>query len=84
MVKNTKSGLNGSVDLLANALRKVFTEAVTGAVEPLRDDMNKGFNETGKQLTQITNRLDSHQKALDGLKNKTSQKKKGAAQSARR
>jgi len=27
--------LNGSVDLLANAMRKVFSEAVEGAVKPL-------------------------------------------------
>ena len=31
--------LNGSVDMLAQAMRKVFSEAVEGAVEPLRDDI---------------------------------------------
>lgn len=35
----TKNSLNGSVDLLADAMRKVFSEAVEGAVEPLRDDV---------------------------------------------
>ena len=33
------SKLNGSVDMLAQAMRKVFSEAVEGAVEPLRDDI---------------------------------------------
>ena len=35
---STKS-LNGSVELLANAMRAVFSEAVEGAVAPLRDDI---------------------------------------------
>ena len=33
------SKLNGSVDTLARAMRQVFSEAVEGAVEPLREDM---------------------------------------------
>ena len=32
-----KKSLNGSVRLLADAMRKVFSEAVEDAVEPLRD-----------------------------------------------
>ena len=32
-----KKSLNGSVELLANAMRTVFSEAVEGAVAPLRD-----------------------------------------------
>jgi len=42
-----KSKLNGSVDLLADAMRKVFSEAVEGAIDPvttqvkaLRSDMH--------------------------------------------
>lgn len=31
--------LNGSVNMLADAMRRVFTESVEGAVEPLREDM---------------------------------------------
>ena len=31
--------LNGSVALLAKAMRAVFSEAVEGAVAPLRDDI---------------------------------------------
>ena len=31
--------LNGSENLLANAMRRVFSEAVEGAVAPLRDDI---------------------------------------------
>ena len=36
----TESGkLNGSVNMLAKAMRTVFSEAVEGAVAPLRDDI---------------------------------------------
>ena len=31
--------LNGSVDLLAQAMRKVFSEAVEAAVEPMHSDL---------------------------------------------
>ena len=31
--------LNGSVDLLAKAMRQVFTEAVQGAVEPVKTEV---------------------------------------------
>ena len=40
----TGEKLNGSTDLLAKAMRQVFTEAVEGAVEPLREDI-KGIRE---------------------------------------
>ncbi len=50
-MKNDK--LNGSVDVLAQALRQVFTEAVESAVKPLEhkvDDM-------GKRLESVENGL---------------------------
>ena len=34
-----KKSLNGSVELLADAMRTVFSEAVKGATEPLHEDM---------------------------------------------
>ena len=34
-----KESLNGSVELLAKAMRTVFSEAAEGAVAPLRDDI---------------------------------------------
>ena len=34
-----EESLNGSVELLARAMRTVFSEAVEGAVAPLRDDI---------------------------------------------
>ena len=37
MKKETK--LNGSVDLLAKAMKKVFSEAMEGAVEPIHSDL---------------------------------------------
>ena len=36
---STKSKLNGSVDLLAKAMRQVFTEAVKEGIVPVRKDM---------------------------------------------
>lgn len=56
--------LNGSVDLLAQAMRSVFSEAVQGAVEPLaeqvkavrtdvselRSDMNKQIKTTNENM----------------------------------
>ena len=37
----TKKALNGSTDLLAKAMRTVFSEAVEGAVEPLRESLDE-------------------------------------------
>ena len=41
---DTVSKLNGSVDLLAKAMKEVFSEVVEGDVGPLQDDIdsNKG------------------------------------------
>ena len=44
-----KAKLNGSVNMLADAMRRVFTEAVEGAVEPLREDL-KSAQSTGDAL----------------------------------
>ena len=46
----TKKALNGSTDLLAKAMRKVFIEAVEGAVEPLREDLEKGLKDTNEKI----------------------------------
>ena len=51
------SKLNGSVDLLAQAMKKVFSEAVEGAVEPLRED-----------LSEIRDRMATNEKLEAGLK----------------
>ncbi len=54
--KTQEAGTAAS-SLLANALRKVFTEAVTGAVEPLqgevadlREDMDQRFDTANKNM----------------------------------
>ena len=36
---NEGKGLNGSVNVLADAMRQVFTEAVEGAVEPIHTEV---------------------------------------------
>jgi len=61
--------LNGSVDLLATAMRKVFIEATEQAVEPVIGLVNEGFEQgnvridkIGEQLDHIDRRQDHHQK----------------------
>ena len=44
----SKGNLNGSVDLLADAMRKVFKESVEGAVKPLEDRVEKVENEVSE------------------------------------
>ena len=51
-----KESLNGSVELLAKAMRAVFSEAVEGAVEPLRKDM-KGARD---DMLAMEGRLNAH------------------------
>ena len=42
--------LNGSVDLLAEAMRQVFSEGVEKAVEPLRSEMKELFAEQERKI----------------------------------
>ena len=48
-------GLNGSVDLLARAMREVFTEAVQSAVEPLNDNVKALRSEVRDMDNRIKN-----------------------------
>jgi len=50
----SRSNLNGSVDLLADAMRRVFKEAVEEAVQPLADQMETGFRD---QRTEFNDRI---------------------------
>ena len=40
-------GLNGSVDMLATVMRRAFTEAVQGTVEPIGDQVKALRTEVG-------------------------------------
>ena len=71
------SKLNGSVNLLAKAMRQVFTEAVAEGVQPVKDaveglkqDVDKRMDSVDSHLDYIRARVTSHQKALDGIKNR--------------
>ena len=67
-MRNTEANqtsLNGSVDLLANAMRQVFTEAMQQAVEPVRKDMENMETRLNKSMSNMEDRLD---KRMDGLK----------------
>ena len=55
------SKLNGSVDLLADAMRKVFSEAVEGAVEPLTTEV-KAFRTEARD---VGNRVDKASEKAD-------------------
>ena len=48
-----KESLNGSVELLAKAMRTVFSEAVEGATEPLHEDMQSQFAAQEKKIGQL-------------------------------
>ena len=48
-----KKKLNGSADLLAKAMRKVFTEAVEDAVEPLSTQVKAMRTEVGDLRTDV-------------------------------
>lgn len=73
-----KENLNGSTELLAKAMKRVFTEAVEETIDPAVDLIKEVKNEVVEvkgELTQVNtrldgidNRLDHHQKALDGIK----------------
>lgn len=49
--------LNGSADLLADAMRKVFTEAVEAGVAPVRDDMARMEGRLREDVTEMEGRL---------------------------
>ena len=49
--------LNGSVDLLAQAMRKVFSEAVQEAVQPVRKDMEGMETRLNKNMDRMEERL---------------------------
>lgn len=60
-----ESKLNGSVDLLADAMRKVFTEEVKVGVQPMHDDMA---------------RMEGRREAMsdmEGMQGQTVERKKG-------
>jgi len=73
--------LNGSVDLLANAMRKVFSEAVEGAVKPLtlevkaitsevkamRSDINDLKEENQTTRDNVQSQLASHRKEVNRI-----------------
>ena len=51
--------LNGSVDLLADAMRKVFSEAVEAAVEPLTAEVKALRTEVGEMEGRLNGRIDT-------------------------
>ena len=51
-----KKALNGSVDLLAKAMRQVLKEAVEEGTAPLREDMKTGFSEAAGGTPTATER----------------------------
>ena len=59
-VRDMSNGkLNGSVDLLADAMRKVFSEAVEAAVEPLTAEVKALRTEVGEMEGRLNGRIDT-------------------------
>ncbi len=54
-----KGKLNGSVDILAKAMREVFTEAVEGAVDPLTTEVKALRTEVGDMEGRLNDRIDT-------------------------
>jgi len=54
-----KKGLNGSVDLLATAMRDVFKEAVEGAVEPIESQVKALRTDMGDMEARLNQRIDT-------------------------
>jgi len=50
-------GLNGSVDLLADAMRRVFNEAVEGAVKPIITEVKAMRTEVRDEMADIKDDL---------------------------
>ena len=53
-----KKGLNGSVDMLAGAMRQVFKEAVEGAVAPINDQVKALRTEVGDMRENMATKAD--------------------------
>ena len=73
----TTKSLNGSAELLAKAMQKVFTEAVAEGAQPVKDavdglkkDVDKRMDSVDSHLDDLSTRVTHHQKALDGIKNR--------------
>ena len=54
-----KKAPNGSVDLLASAMRQVFTEAVEGAVEPINNQMKALRTDMHDMEERLNERIDT-------------------------
>ncbi|MCE2522773.1 MAG: hypothetical protein J4F49_06090 [Rhodobacteraceae bacterium] len=57
MEESVKEKMNGSVNLLADAMRKVFTEAMEVAVQPVRSDMEGMETRINKNMSNMEDRL---------------------------
>ena len=62
--------LNGSVQRLAGALKDVFTEAVTEAVQPISADVKLLRKETREGFIQVNQTLQEHGRRLGNLEKK--------------
>jgi len=60
-----KGKLNGSVNVLAEAMRNVFSEAVISAVEPLREDMQAMENRLNGRIDGLETRIDNVKNELE-------------------
>jgi len=60
-----KGKLNGSVNVLAEAMRNVFSEAVISAVEPLREDMQAMENRLNGRIDDLETRIDNVKNDLE-------------------
>ena len=62
-----KQNLNGSVNLLADAMRKVFTESVENAIEPLTQQVKALRTEVHDMEGHLNKRIDTTNKNMQEM-----------------
>lgn len=60
-----KGGLNGSVNVLADAMRQVFTEAVEKTAEPLQNEMKAMRTDMRDMEGRLNKKIDATEKRLN-------------------
>ena len=65
MTKTKAKNLNGSVELLAQAMHKVFTECMEGVRLTVKEDADAVVDEMGKMENRLKTEIQSGQKTTD-------------------
>ena len=67
----SNQNLNGSVDLLADAMRQVFQECMDGTRDAIKDDLGVVVEELGDIEGRLNDRIDTLGSKFDTVSGKT-------------